>query len=274
MARSGKVHRGAPDNGCVPDPEDAKTRIRKWLASQGYQLEYSTATALREERYVVEQGRTYRDPSSDKTREIDLVAYPYSPLAPRNPAATVAIAVECKRSDAPWLVRKADLSGEQLAWHPIASQLLAAYLVGEGRVGDAMAVAGPTGFDVVSVRGEGRRSGDDPAWAALAQAVAAARGTQPLEEQRDQRASWVYPVVVLDGPLYSLWYPDGREELEAAAWERVIWSGSDLPGPTAIDIVTRDEVRAHGARLAALLTRVQSKLPAGRIFLTPAASFV
>jgi len=250
----------------VTSAADPAFRARKWLANQGYELEYATARAFREADFLAVQGQTYRDLMTDKTREIDIVAYP---LLRTRPIDTVVI-VECKSSPDPWIVRMARFEDDQLRWRPIASDLLADYLMKDSLIARWFRVSDPTAFEVVAAK-EGRKPGEDAAFAALSQVVSSARGT--LARQTRGRAALVYPVIVLDAPLFSLWYDDkGEERLEPIEWARILWSGSNvLPAPVAIDLVTRAVTVARAESIRDSLGAMIELLPAGRSFIRPGA---
>ena len=76
--------------------ESIEEEIRKWLHGQGYPLEMIVARALQEHGFRVVQGEYYRDPESDKFREIDLTAYVADHV--EDALVRVDYIVECKQS--------------------------------------------------------------------------------------------------------------------------------------------------------------------------------
>ena len=249
----------------MSEPKDPVAVARHWLSSQGYELEYATARAFQEAGYATQLGQTYRDRVTEKNREIDVLAYP----AFRS-QVQVIVTAECKTTQQPWIVRKAMLDDDQLAWTPIASKRLAEHLVSPAAsFRGQLRVSAPTGFDIVTAS-----KGDNHAFAALSQLVDAARGV--LASRVRRIAVLVYPVLVLDGPLLELWYDDnGRETLQPVSSERIIWSGSHhSAGAVAIDVWNRDHVLAGAESLRQSLGHIIDYLPPGRSFAPVSAAGV
>jgi hypothetical protein len=95
------------------EPEDdLPNRVRGWLSREGYPFELRIGRQLRQERYHdIEHGRYYRDPETEKWREIDIVATalaePYfvkGESQARPPIMSVRLVVECKHGDRPWVI--------------------------------------------------------------------------------------------------------------------------------------------------------------------------
>lgn len=213
---------------------DAESHVRAWLKDQGYVLEYEAAAALRSAGFHASQGRTYRDVSTGKTREVDVLA---QALLTANAPDLFAV-VECKRTKVPWVARKVDLFGEDLRWVPIATQAAVAEF---GRRPDMLdrslpyrSPTGPVPFDVVQAK-----TGEPVAFRAIAQVIDAAYG---LLHNRTQfpRPALILPVVMVEAPLFELYYEtSGVEQLSAVGWTRVLWGGTH-DRPTLVDIVTRE----------------------------------
>lgn len=132
-----------------------------------------------------------------------------------------------------------------------------------------MPLGGPTGIGVF----QAFNPSDDPdradaAYRAIAQAVAGARGAL----RRATRAALIYPVVVLDAPLFTLSYDeDNTEQLNEWGWDRVLWSGVDALQPTAVDILTRLDLSGRAQVLHREFEEILKALPAGRDFRRPGA---
>jgi hypothetical protein len=246
-------------------PTDLTTRVRAWLRQQGFALEYETARGFRAAGFRAQQGLTYRDRETGKTREIDVVAeLPPQQLRPPTGWPRFRVVVECKSSAQPWIVRKTTLDDEQKRWRPIATKLVVNYLANHQTL-DRFLVGDPTGIEADAMR---NKNGDqNGAHDALAQVVSATLG---LLSEHDP--VYLHPVVVLDGQLFSLWYgDDGIEDLRPSLLERVLWSGgSHSSRPVLIDVVTRDGLAACCSRLKAELEGIERSLPQ-RSFVAPTA---
>ena len=79
---------------------DLQENLRSWFNKTGFPLEIETARAFFGQRFGVEHSAVYPDPETQKSREIDVLAYRrdetgvYGALFP----------VECKATDKPWVV--------------------------------------------------------------------------------------------------------------------------------------------------------------------------
>ena len=80
-----------------------KTEIKNWLTKHGYPLEMMVAQAFKEADFSALQSEYYDDPESGKSREIDVLASKVKSIGGVN--IRIAFVVECKMShDAPWLL--------------------------------------------------------------------------------------------------------------------------------------------------------------------------
>ena len=71
--------------------------LYEWLQKQGYPLEMEVASALRKKGLWVRQASYYKDPESDKSREIDVICTEAEVLG----MAALHFVVECKASKKP-----------------------------------------------------------------------------------------------------------------------------------------------------------------------------
>ncbi len=81
-------------------------KIKSWLKTQGYPLEMRVASAFQEKGFLITQSDYYKDPESDKYREVDIVAS-LSTYADQTQHVTFEIkfVIECKYShEKPWLL--------------------------------------------------------------------------------------------------------------------------------------------------------------------------
>jgi len=89
------------------------SKIREWLAKQGYPLEMRTARIFREQGFDVIQSHYYNDPETGSQREIDVVAV----WPEYTGALEISFSIECKTSSGkPWLLFSAleTLSGRNV----------------------------------------------------------------------------------------------------------------------------------------------------------------
>jgi len=234
------------------EPDKLLDDVREWLTTQGYKLEYEAARRLRAAGLDTRQGRTYRDESTGKTRDVDVLAELLHPaLRPPQDHVHVFGVVECKWATGPWIVRKAAVldSEERQAW-PIATGRLGGDIA--GKFFPLFQGPSPMGFAIDQKR---TRGAANEAHDTFLQVVSAARGLVNDEK----RQAVFHPIVLVGGPLLSLWYEgDGEPRLSRSEWERVVWSGApDLPHPVAVDVVTRSALVDYARVLVGQLTELQ-----------------
>ena len=218
--------------------------IEAWLAHQGYGLEHETAEAFRRLGFVASQGRTHLDPTTQKVREIDVVA---EVVLTRSPAHIYAV-IECKAGAiGAWVIRKSLLPWNEDLWIPISTDGLAAPLHEQrALIAHILPVdppSNPIAFSIVEAVTNGDR---DAAYGALSQATSAARGWL----QRAATPSIALPVVVVDTPLFTLTYDaTGKPQLAEVDRARVLWTEPGQGLRTAVDVVRRSAVLEHAKDL-------------------------
>ena len=78
-------------------------KVREWLSSEGYPLEFVTAHTFRDNKFNVRQGRYVHDPNSGTPREVDVLAQETFDL--EDSFMRISYPVECKWSrDKPWVI--------------------------------------------------------------------------------------------------------------------------------------------------------------------------
>ncbi|MDP8247794.1 MAG: hypothetical protein P9M00_06620 [Candidatus Tritonobacter lacicola] len=85
----------------MSDNERLGNKIRTWLDKQGYPLEMRTAAAFRAEGLTVMQSQYYLDPETQKPREIDVIC---DMANSELPVACLRLVIECKSGNKPWIV--------------------------------------------------------------------------------------------------------------------------------------------------------------------------
>src|ERR1035437_2736629 len=209
--KGGWTMTGESGQGGGNQSRDVLSEVRRWLGGQGYALEYEAAEAFRQAGFVARQGQAYRDGTTGKTRETDVVAIAEFRNA-TNRLVDLIVVVECKKSKHPWVVRRAQLDHGQQSWAPIASKLLGAELDRHRTLEAYMPLGDPTGIGVVQAfnSSDDAERADAP-YRAISQAVAGARAAL----RKADGSALVYPVVVLDAPLFTLSYDeDGSGQVD------------------------------------------------------------
>lgn len=255
--------------------DGAEERIQGWLTREGFALEHAAVSQLRDGGFRPRLGIPYRDPTTDKIREADVVAmHGVTAVAPyhRWDEIEVHVVVECKRPKHAWVARvSSDLPiyKGSIRWLPIATDRLQAYLERDHAALDFLAMPlGDVAFEVVeSERPDPRET--NPARSAMLQVTSAAAGMN-ADPERFPQLTVFHPVVLIDKPLFRASF-DGRGNpvVQASSYERVHWGGADRRNPVLVDVVTSDAFRDYlvwlTPQLAGLHEELLRALTAGAI---------
>jgi hypothetical protein len=212
--------------------DELREKVRKWLRSEGYPLEYAAARAMRQAKFAVMQGASYAN-DDGRVRDIDVLGQV------RRPDRNAWAVLECKASPNPWVALMRE--GRAPAWSPLVHsssfhlpQVIKERLTPTGRFGYALVQA----F---------KSSDQDPAYTALSQVTNAARR---VPEELDA-AGFAVPVLVVSGPLFTAWIdPDGEDQLAPAEWVRLVWAGG-MNRSTIVDVVNARGLEDYAGRLRA-----------------------
>ncbi len=217
---------------------DVAHRIHEWLTKTGYPLEMQAASTLAQAGFSTRQATMFTDPSSMKSRDIDVHAFKSNLFGD----ISLSLVLECKRSDKPWVVLT---SPETLRDF---NRLFALGLSTEGLRGEFIQV-GPKHQCLTHLIQEDRcgyaikqaMSGDnDPAYTACSGVIAAARATLISGTRfTSEPYHLVLPVVVIDTPLFEAELDlSGQVRLTPVEQSKVLfgWDGEG-PGPTCIHVV-------------------------------------
>jgi hypothetical protein len=238
----------------LPD-ERSPQAVLEWIRKQGYGVEHEAAAILSRAGFRSRQGLTYRDPRTEKVRDVDVVA---TPDFVRAGAVEVHVILECKRSEKAWITRRATETTRKgiQNWLPVASESVRDYLVDH-----RIAISGlkhSAAFDVIETRQEKKEL--NPGYEAMAQVVSAANGLRTTSALFPN-AVLFHPVVVLDASLYRVHFDIPGTDVEAINRERVYWSGSQvLDAPVLVDVVTIDGLADYARDLHGELDMVADEL--------------
>jgi hypothetical protein len=84
---------------------ELEDKIKRWISKNGYPLEMEVAQTLKKNGFKVGQSILYKDPETNKYREIDIIAHSNKQI--NGVWFNLAYVVECKKSiDKPWVVLK------------------------------------------------------------------------------------------------------------------------------------------------------------------------
>lgn len=232
------------------DTEALSTKIAAWLAREGYDLEFRTAHAFSQYKYlIIRQGYHLPDSASGKPREIDVVAGTVNGRG--DLGVTIAQLVECKSSpEKPILVFTSPHGGDatpetqmRTLEGTVAGRPLAWLLSHDPAINRSPLFRAPhrVGFG-------GRQafsSGSDLFYACMQSlsAAAAAYATRVDAIPGEPGiAACVLPLLVVEAPLFEIYYDSQarRTIIARQNFLRVMWEGH-LPGThRLIDVVTAE----------------------------------
>ena len=254
-----------PQQPAAPEEPDLLARqILDWLSTQGYPLEFRVAKAFERAGFSVSRGEYYSDSGPDGLvyREMDIHAQrSYVDMRAWTSAHVVA---ECKFSPYPWVVTTVASTPSKDGGRPLASgvdleDVKYSYSYrNKGHDSYLLSRPGEYGFGLLDVpvpkatkgpqASGSRNQGRDNLGYTAAQVVAkAARFIS--ESQSKGHPSLVFPVIVLDGPLYSLFYDDADAPvLRRQKWQRLMWAaaGAEI---VSVDIVCAQHLEEFLARV-------------------------
>ncbi len=227
--------------------------VRKWLNKHGYPLELQAARRFQEAGFAVSHSVFYEDPETGKPREVDIVAS--KDAFGGRWGLRVTFVVECKSGqNQSWLLlggpaSRIDGAGRLMsAIQSMRAQSLGSFLRRKSPVPEATLWRRSERPARGLIRvGHGN---EDVAYAALMSVAAAAIGqlefSRQAEESGDQLAEFVFPLLVVDAPLYRLSLGDGDETvLEPVTNGCVSWRHPAIARPlTVIDVVPLQDLGA------------------------------
>lgn len=236
---------------------DLSSRIQDWLAKTGYPLEMQTAATFRVAGYEVRQATIFADPSSQKSRDIDVHAFKSNDYGDMS----VSVVVECKKSDKPWVVlsSKDTLSGyNSLMAFGLMTQSLRSAIFDAGfkdPFSNHLRGSPECGYALKQAM-----SGEmDPAYAACVGVMAASRATL-LAGTRSTSEPYhlVFPVIVVDSPLFEAGLDaNGAVQLSRVARSKLLsgWDSAQFP-PTCIHVVSVESLPDFAANTLSLASEV------------------
>jgi hypothetical protein len=225
--------------------------VNEWMTRSGYPLEFEAARAFREAGFKVYQGLHYRSSTSGsaKRREIDVLAVRELMEASPRPVRTTALwVIECKMTQAPWVVLHGDAKGGRwealgdLPLRPLRTEHVLEVLEPEM---DPWVLRLPDRAGFRAVVADTRFKTDDP-YEAFSQVVSAARAV--VSEPASQIPTIAIPMVLIGGPLVSMHYSAGAEPvISSTPWQRLAWTGHPDGGAAVVDLVSRDGLAEYVA---------------------------
>jgi hypothetical protein len=252
-----------PESETAPGKGIAAAKVKEWLRTQGYPLEFATARTLRAAGFDARQGRSYMDVTATggRVREIDVLA----PLREVDQDVSVALVAECKYTvGKPWVVLTgtAFLKPADVLEATIASDNVRPLLVGRARnpnvrgVPQFLEIPERHGFSVVTAfRTQDQES--DASYRAMSQVVGAARNVWVAVTSQVWKLVW--PVVVIEGQLFET-QDDGGEDVQEVGRSRIMWHGASAARPVVVDVVTVGELEAYAQQAYGALQGIQNLL--------------
>jgi hypothetical protein len=239
-------------------------KVKEWLVSEGYPLEFRTALEFLKQPFTVRQG-SYVQCSGEGLREVDVIAY-----ATAEEHIRIYHVIECKWSgNKPWIILTSET--HQIAESACVNQTISSLLggsitwtlAGDPEVASIGLFASPkrAGFN-------GRQAfskGSDPFYAAIQSVVSKAKSIVDTYDERCDLSKalpeWgavAFPMIVVEGGLFEAHMDSSSGDIvvQPTKHVRVHWRGSEAWSYHAsVDIVSDDYIceiaraRAHDTNL-------------------------
>lgn len=235
----------------MSEQKDLRGRVEEWLEKQGYPLEMHTAAAFKRAGFQVTIADFYEDVEEGKSREIDVTAARFSSLD-RDVFLQVCIRVECKRSDKPWVLFASEAQPERHAiFNVFASEVGRWFLIKAHQ----KPVFRKRLFQLPLLYPKGMcygltqafRESRDAYKAIMSAAKASIARTiefdnLPASEDAPRMCGVVFPLVVLDAPLFTCVLDTNGQPKAVQVPEGVLfWKGlSTSHSATLIHVCTKD----------------------------------
>ena len=224
-------------------------KVLKWLKSTGFPLEMAAANAFRAEGFQIRQSSTYKDPETEKSREIDIVAVDQDWIG----AIQISYVLECKSSSKPWIV----LTSKD-AWAAFNRIFMFAVMSKKAkecfskRITDTAIQAH---IERPSHGGYGLRQaladGGDAAYTAACSVIKASMSVALQDSKTESNsASFAFPVIVVDTPIFECYLRDDGELELREVMESEFLFGMEAPESiaTCIKVVSKDELPSFAQR--------------------------
>ncbi|WP_144030063.1 hypothetical protein [Burkholderia sp. AU16741] len=193
------------------DEQGLNNKVIKWLRETGFPLEMEAAAAFRNAGFEVRQSGTFRDPESNKGREIDVLASDPDIIG----VIDISFVIECKATQKPWIVLTAqDALGNfnrMTAFSVLsrdARKALASRFPGlPPELRKYIKRSNKGGYGLRQALG----NGDDVAYAA---AMSALKGCHDLASKTSTHfptLTFAFPIIVVDAPLFECSRQDDGE---------------------------------------------------------------
>jgi hypothetical protein len=254
-------------------------RVLTWLSKQGYPFELTVGELLRTAGWEVEYGRLYIDPSTGKTREIDVLATTRYGSKEHQSAIYFKLAIECKTSrDKPWIVFSSPIDSlfqaVPLSLFPgdLAQLAILDALPDDPSQWSILNLGPRLGHGITTAFSEGKKGDPSTAYAAVQGALSAAAALNAEDEKfalgmggtNFSVVGIVMPLVVLEGSLFEYSINDGDPQLQPASVLRVIGPNPGRLGDAShVTLMTHEGLREHAAQFAEEAAEIAARLHAG-----------
>ncbi len=246
----------------MSEENSLKDNVADWLNNEGYPFEMRVAKEFSKYRYQVTQSSYYKDPFTEKSRELDVVATKRPKDLKQN--IRFKFFVECKSSiDKPWIIFTSPHN------HPSSPGLNVAITPHTGTLNEFMwelskkvkfkaqlelfRIPHEAGHSVV----QSFNTGKDSAYESVNQVINAVKANIDNEDEGRFGLDMIaYPLIVTDEKLFECKLDSSNEPvLTEVKRSTLVWYDDILGTPfTIVNIVTEEE-------LSNLLETVEEELP-------------
>jgi hypothetical protein len=237
---------------------DARQSVLTWLQKHGYPFELRVAREFRRSGWGVEHATWFRDVETGKFRELDLVAIISAvPVDGRNEIASIRLAIECKRSDNPWVLFASELPPKPFVYSGVASRdplsSAAMFIALAKQIALPSVLQAPEDYahGVVKAHSDNKQGDPTAPYSAIRSVLNAANAIGEKQADFALSAAKVYPtvgvvvpVVVLAGTLYRYAIDQSDNDLLEQTNRAVVAMASPIDGSLApVHLVTEAGLR-------------------------------
>ncbi|WP_155648680.1 hypothetical protein [Burkholderia pseudomultivorans] len=234
--------------------QELNNKVIRWLRETGFPLEMEAAAAFRNAGFDVRQSGTFRDPESNKGREIDVLASDPDLIG----IIEISFIIECKATHKPWIVLTAPDAFSNFnrmtafsvlsrdARKALASRLQAP----PHKLRKYIERSNKGGYGLRQALG----NGDDAAYTA---AMSALKGCHDLALKTSNHfptLTFAFPVIVVDAPLFECSRREDGEITINRVEESEFLFSAHIPErvDARISVVTREKLADFAAKMKAL----------------------
>ena len=235
---------------------DLAQEVIHWFGKTGFPLEMHTARLMRQRGFSIESSAVYSDPETNKSREIDVLAWR------RDASAVYAclFPIECKASKKPWIVLTSPNQEFSFAGLWIGAYTKAAKTAFGPKVIEFVRIYGEVfgGFTGGFSLKQAFAGEQDHAYPACINALKACRSL--CDSQDNSQIAFAFPTIVVDTPIFELdQSPEGAVSVREVAFSHFNFSAHlNEYTKLVVHVVSKPALPEHAAKCRLLFDQYQT----------------